>query len=1028
MRETKKRNPLRRSLACLMAAMLLIASIPATVFAETDFIYSEDEVDLQEEIEDLPDSGIDSEDEGKDLLDESLDSEEGKWDISKEESNIEESADDPDIASEKEQEILEAEDVILTPADATSPTVTIADVDSETGDFTVVIKGVSLGTGEKVIVPIWSADKQADLVWYTAVKEGTAYVVRTNISAHGYNTGIYNIHVYRKAKSGAMTFLVNTELNILPSAAGVTVEKGADGKSFQLTIQDLKTYGAERVVEFAVWSDVNGQDDLKWYKVQKSETGKWTVNVPLSNHKGTGPYLIHTYVKTKAGKAICVNETEYVVATPSADKVTAVQTETEKAKLKVTGIHDFETVASVQFAVWSDTNGQDDLKWYSQKTISSTGCSKTISLSDFSRTGLFHVHVYAKGSDGTMTLLGMTTMKVAGPECSSFTAETKGSTFTLTVKGVTAPFTVSSLVIPVWSKSDQSDLVWYTPEKDGDSYVVHSDSSKHKNNGGTYQAHLYVKDAAGKMYCIGKTTFTLDYSYSKLKASLNDEETSARISLVGLVAPEDLKDVRFAVWSDENGQDDLRWYYAKNSSGTWSYDVKITDHGSKGEYIVHCYLAKKDGSCEYLGNTGFAVTKEDASSVTVSDLNAEAGTWKIHISTASTVSDVRAAVWSKSDQSDIHWYYADEVAAGQFLVQADVCNHQYNSGSYQIHVYSYKADIPSLVGTTTAKIEISNMISITEYSKTSYTVTIRGASYDGTAATAVVCPTWSIEGGQDDLVWYQAKKQADGSFTVTVLRSNHDHDGQYITDVYVKDASGSQKMAGRVTSHEMTGDVREFDEAAREVMRNIIYAVETGGQVYGNKRYDDFTEAYKNSSKETAITIGAGAWYATEAKTLLTRIRNEYPITFAKYDTAGIGEDLDNENWKYYGSDGAGNRTILKGSAKAVAIQNIIKSPGGIVVQDALIDEQMTKYTEQAKSLGVTDLKARLFCANIEHLGGYSAMVRVINYCISDGDPLTMENLWTNMREREAGSGTKVGSDIYKTRHMKVMTWLDTYL
>ena len=40
------------------------------------------------------------------------------------------------------------------------------------------------------------------------------------------------------------------------------------------------------------------------------------------------------------------------------------------------------------------------------------------------------------------------------------------------------------------------------------------------------------------------------------------------------------------------------------------------------------------------------------------------------------------------------------------------------------------------------------------------------------------------------------------------------------------------------------------------VMRNIIYAVETGGQVYGQKDYADFTEAYTNSSAEHAITIG----------------------------------------------------------------------------------------------------------------------------------------------------------------------------
>lgn len=56
-------------------------------------------------------------------------------------------------------------------------------------------------------------------------------------------------------------------------------------------------------------------------------------------------------------------------------------------------------------------------------------------------------------------------------------------------------------------------------------------------------------------------------------------------------------------------------------------------------------------------------------------------------------------------------------------------------------------------------------------------------------------------------------------------------------------------------------------ESQKEIIRKIIYAVETGGQVYVKMNYDDFTEAYTNSSSEHAITIGAGAWYATEAKT-----------------------------------------------------------------------------------------------------------------------------------------------------------------
>ena len=126
--------------------------------------------------------------------------------------------------------------------------------------------------------------------------------------------------------------------------------------------------------------------------------------------------------------------------------------------------------------------------------------------------------------------------------------------------------------------------------------------------------------------------------------------------------------------------------------------------------------------------------------------------------------------------------------------------------------------------------------------------------------------------------------------------------------------------------------------AQKEVIRKIIYAVETGGQVYGGVSYDDFTEAYTNSSSEHAITIGGGAWYATEAQRLLKLIRTTDSALFKKLDTAGIGSDLDSKDWSTY--------KLSKGSAKAKCIQKMIGSNVCIKCQDSLIDSQMHKYID----------------------------------------------------------------------------------
>lgn len=198
----------------------------------------------------------------------------------------------------------------------------------------------------------------------------------------------------------------------------------------------------------------------------------------------------------------------------------------------------------------------------------------------------------------------------------------------------------------------------------------------------------------------------------------------------------------------------------------------------------------------------------------------------------------------------------------------------------------------------------------------------------------------------------------------------------------------------------------------KEVIRKIIYAVETGGQVYGNVRYDDFTEAYANSSIEHAITIGGGAWYATEAQRLLKLIRTKNPTVFKKIDTAGIGIDLDTKNWATY--------KVQKGSDKAKCIQKIIGSATGIKCQDLLIDEQMQAYVDEVSALGVTDIQALLMCANFRHQGGLSAVKRIL---AKTQKPYTLNNVY---KACQSDTGNQVGA--YKLRQKMVYESLKKYI
>ena len=66
----------------------------------------------------------------------------------------------------------------------------------------------------------------------------------------------------------------------------------------------------------------------------------------------------------------------------------------------------------------------------------------------------------------------------------------------------------------------------------------------------------------------------------------------------------------------------------------------------------------------------------------------------------------------------------------------------------------------------------------------------------------VLVPSWSLENGQDDLIWHKATKQTDGSYRVTIKASEHKwNKGNYRADAYIVDNSGNPHyIAERVVS------------------------------------------------------------------------------------------------------------------------------------------------------------------------------------------------------------------------------------
>lgn len=200
------------------------------------------------------------------------------------------------------------------------------------------------------------------------------------------------------------------------------------------------------------------------------------------------------------------------------------------------------------------------------------------------------------------------------------------------------------------------------------------------------------------------------------------------------------------------------------------------------------------------------------------------------------------------------------------------------------------------------------------------------------------------------------------------------------------------------------------------VLRKILYAVETGGQVYGNQRYNAFIGAGANTPNEKAITIGAGQWYAGEAKRLLQKIQRGNPALFKKMDTQGLESDLLKKNWSTY--------AISPSSAKAKCIISIISSDLGIKCQNELMEEQIGEYSESiAKKYGTMPDDAMMECINIIHQGGASALQRILS---KTKKPYTSETIYVALCTDPADPRPNQVGD-YMTRQKKVIEMIRKY-
>ncbi|NQM23231.1 cell wall hydrolase [Streptococcus suis] len=380
-------------------------------------------------------------------------------------------------------------------------------------------------------------------------------------------------------------------------------------------------------------------------------------------------------------------------------------------------------------------------------------------------------------------------------------------TFDVRVTNISSPKDIASVILPTWSQTD--DLRWYeaTRQSDG-SYKLTVNKKDHKYRTGTYTVHLYYKDSSGGLTGAGGTTTHLSEAKPTGTITIenrNDAQGTFDVRVTNVSSPKDIASVILPTWSQT---DDLRWYEAtRQSDGSYKLTVNKKDHKYRtGTYTVHLYYKDSNGGLTGAGGTTTYLSEaKPTGTITIENRNDAQGTFDVRVTNVSSPKDIASVLlptWSQSD--DIRWYEATRQSDGSYKLTVNKKDHKYRTGTYTVHLY-YKDSNGGLIGaggTTTHLSEVNPTGTITIENRNdaqgTFDVRVTNVSSPKDIAS-VLLPIWSQS---DDIRWYEATRQSDGSYKLTVNKKDHKYrTGTYTVHLYYKDSNGGLTGAGGTTTH-----------------------------------------------------------------------------------------------------------------------------------------------------------------------------------------------------------------------------------
>ncbi|WP_392453153.1 GBS Bsp-like repeat-containing protein [Streptococcus parasuis] len=407
-----------------------------------------------------------------------------------------------------------------------SGTITISNVDSQTGSFDVTISNITAPRGlTKVYVPTWTeAGGQDDIKWYEANRESDgSYKLTVNKVNHKSEVGNYQIHVYYRGEDGSVTGIGATTATIQELKASGTVTAinvNDQAGSYEVKISNVIAPKGLNKVYVPTWTEAGGQDDIVWHEAERQTDGSYLAKITKSAHKnGTGKYISHVYCQSLDGTLTAIGATSITIQELKASgtiSISNVDANAGSFDVTISNITAPRGLTKVYVPTWTEAGGQDDIKWHEANRQSDGSYKLTVNKAQHkNEVGNYQVHVYYRGEDGSMTGIGATTVNMpelkASGTVTAINVNDQAGSYEVKISNVVAPRGLYKVFVPTWTETGgQDDIVWHEAQLQSDgTYLAKITKSEHKNGSGIYVSHVYYRMLDGSMLAVGGTQVEL---------------------------------------------------------------------------------------------------------------------------------------------------------------------------------------------------------------------------------------------------------------------------------------------------------------------------------------------------------------------------------------------------------------------------------------------------------------------------------------------------------------------------------------